>query len=165
HLVLSTLHTNNAAETITRLLEMGMEPFSFADSLLCVLGQRLVRTICPKCREPYQPDQAEVDALVGGYGEQEFAALGIGGNGAFPPLSRGGGCEDCNGTGYRGRMGIHELLVASDAIKKLVRTRASVDELKRVATAEGMTTLLQDGILKILSGATDHKQVWSVAMR
>jgi len=164
HLVLSTLHTNSAVETVTRLLEMGMEPFNFADALLGVLAQRLARTICKNCKERYHPSKEEYDTLACGYGEESFHKLGISYDDGFS-LFRGRGCEACKNTGYRGRTGLHELLVVTDEIKRLVQIRATVPEIQRVAIEQGMTTLLQDGILKCIEGWTDHKQVTAVAMR
>lgn len=164
HLVFSTLHTNSAVETVTRLLEMQMDPFLFADALLGVLAQRLARTLCRTCKEPYHPAKEEYDALAYGYGEEAFARLGIGYDENFR-LFRGKGCTTCRQTGYKGRMGLHELLVASEEIKRLIHARAPVPDLLKVAVSQGMTTLVQDGILKSLQGWTDYKQVQAVAMR
>jgi len=164
HLVFSTLHTNSAVETVTRLLEMGMEPFNFADALLGVLAQRLARTICKNCKERYHPSRQEYEALAYGYGEESFQKLGIPYDDGFS-LFRGRGCEACKNSSYRGRTGIHELLVATHEIKRLVQIRATVPEIQRVAMEQGMTTLLQDGILKCIEGWTDYKQVTAVAMR
>jgi type II secretory ATPase GspE/PulE/Tfp pilus assembly ATPase PilB-like protein/GAF domain-containing protein len=163
HLVLSTLHTNSAAETVTRLLEMGIDPFTFADSILGVIGQRLVRTICQDCKERVPAAPEAWDELARGYGEASFAALGVSRDGL--ELTRGKGCDRCNQTGYRGRTAIHELLVATDEVKALLRRRAPAAEIHEIAKSQGMTTLLQDGILKILSGHTDRAQVWATAMR
>jgi type II secretory ATPase GspE/PulE/Tfp pilus assembly ATPase PilB-like protein len=164
HLILSTLHTNSAVETVTRLLEMDMDPFLFADALLGVLAQRLTRTICSKCKELYHPSKEEYDTLASGYGEEAFAQLGIAYNDELR-LARGKGCPACRQSGYKGRMGIHELLVATDDVKRLIHARAPVSEILAVALTQGMTTLVQDGIMKTLQGATDYKQVQAVAMR
>ncbi len=164
HLVFSTLHTNSAVETITRLLEMGMEPFNFADALLGVMAQRLVRTICQNCKEKYQPPTEEYDSLAHGYGGEAFAKLNIPYDNEFF-LSRGKGCDACNQSGYKGRTAIHELLVATDEIKKLIQARSTVQEITQVAMEQGMTTLLQDGILKCIQGWTEFKQVKAVAMK
>jgi type II secretory ATPase GspE/PulE/Tfp pilus assembly ATPase PilB-like protein len=164
HLVLSTLHTNSAVETVTRLLEMQMDPFLFADALLGVLAQRLAQTLCRNCKESYHPSQEEYEALAYGYGEEAFAHLGIQYDDHFQ-LFRGRGCNACRQTGYRGRMGLHELLITTDEIKTLIHSRAQVLELLKVAVAQGMTTLVQDGIRKTLDGWTDYKQVQAVAMR
>jgi type II secretory ATPase GspE/PulE/Tfp pilus assembly ATPase PilB-like protein len=164
HLVLSTLHTNNAVETITRLLEMGMDPFNFADALLGVLAQRLARTICEGCKEKYRPAREEYDELVRAYGEQAFAKLGTAYDKNFF-LYRGKGCEACGNSGYRGRIALHELLVATEEFKRLIHKRVTVAELFSLAVNEGMTTLLQDGIAKTLAGWIDFKQVKAVAMK
>jgi type II secretory ATPase GspE/PulE/Tfp pilus assembly ATPase PilB-like protein len=162
HLLLSTLHTNSAVETITRLLDMGMDPFNFADALLGVLAQRLARTICCQCKEQYHPSKEEYEALAYGYGEDAFAQLGISYDSHFM-LTRGKGCEACRQTGYKGRIGLHELLITTDEIKNLILSRAKMTDLLRVATAQGMTTLVQDGIIKCLQGWTDYSQIKAVA--
>ncbi len=164
HLVLSTLHTNSAVETITRLLEMGMDPFNFADALLGVLAQRLARMICGGCKEAYHPGREELDALAYGYGEAAFQQLEIPDKENLV-LYRGKGCADCNQSGYRGRIGLHELLVVSDEIKRLIHARATVAELWQVAVAQGMTTLVQDGVQKVVDGWTDYGQVKAAATR
>jgi type II secretory ATPase GspE/PulE/Tfp pilus assembly ATPase PilB-like protein len=164
HLVLSTLHTNNAPETIVRLLDMGIDPFSFADSLLCVLAQRLVRSLCGACKEPYHPTAEEFEELARHYGEKAFAELGIAwgeGNTLYRPR----GCPACNNTGYRGMLGVFELLVATDNIKQMIISRKSIAAIRRVAAGEGMTTLLQEGILRVLRGETDLIEVLSICMR
>jgi type II secretory ATPase GspE/PulE/Tfp pilus assembly ATPase PilB-like protein len=163
HLVLSTLHTNNAPETIVRLLDMGIDPFAFADSLLCVLAQRLVRSLCVTCKEPYHPEEEEYRDLAHHYGEKEFAALNIDHDSL--KLFRPKGCQECNGTGYRGMMGIFELLMATDNIKHMITNRKSIAAIRKTATSEGMRTLLQSGILKILRGETDLIEVLSVCIR
>jgi type II secretory ATPase GspE/PulE/Tfp pilus assembly ATPase PilB-like protein len=164
HLVFSTLHTNNAVETVTRLLEMGMDPFNFADALLGIIAQRLVQTICIDCKERYHPPKEEYDALAYGYGEEAFAKLGIPYDDNFF-LYRGKGCDSCNKTGFKGRTGLQELLVASDELKKLIQSRATVDQLLKIAVEQGMTTLLQDGIIKSIQGWTDYRHVKAVAMK
>jgi type II secretory ATPase GspE/PulE/Tfp pilus assembly ATPase PilB-like protein len=164
HLVLSTLHTNSAVETVTRLLEMDIDPFNFADSLLGVLAQRLARTLCRECRESYHPPREEYDALAYGFGEDSFARLGITYDEKFK-LYRGKGCPSCRDTGYKGRIGLHELLLVTDEIKKLIHTRATVADLFKVARAQEMTTLVQDGVLKVLQGWTDYAQVKAAAAR
>ncbi len=164
HLVLSTLHTNNAPETVVRLLDMGIDPFNFADSLLGVLAQRLVRTLCVKCKEAYHPSLEEYNKIAGFYGAELFEELNAPYDDKFV-LYRPKGCKDCNSTGYRGRMGIHELLAASENIKRQVAKRETVDLLRETALSQGMRTLLQDGISKVISGHTDFKQVLGVCMR
>lgn len=140
HLVLSTLHTNSAAETVTRLLEMGIDPFHCSDALLGVLAQRLLRRLCESCRRPYHPP------------EPELSELGLP---AGATLYRASGCAACGESGYRGRVGVHELLSVNEDIRRLIRARACPDEILRCARAAGMRTLAQDGLSKCLSGATD----------
>jgi type II secretory ATPase GspE/PulE/Tfp pilus assembly ATPase PilB-like protein len=158
HLVFSTLHTNSAPETIVRLLDMGIDPLNFADALLGILAQRLVRTLCKKCKEQYHPTKEEYDEMAESYGREEFDKLNIPYDDNFK-LYQPKGCETCNNTGYRGRMGIHELLVATDDIKRMVQQHEPVEVMRDKAVSEGMTTLLQDGILKALRGLTDFTQV------
>lgn len=164
HLVFSTLHTNSAPETITRLLDMGIDPFSFADALLGVLSQRLARMICQHCKVPYHATREEYEALAHGYGEAAFTQLGIPYSDLFR-LYRGQGCPSCRNTGYRGRIALHELLEISDEIRPLIHGRAPVAKIRQVAQAQGMTTLVQDGVLKVLSGWTNYTQVKAVSMR
>jgi len=164
HLVFSTLHTNGAVETVVRLLDMGLDSFNFADALLAVVAQRLVRCICTDCKQEYHPPQEEFDELVHAYGMDDFQKLGVKYDGNFV-LYRGKGCASCSNTGYRGRSGIHELLVGTEPMKKLIQAKARVTEMVKVAKDEGMTTLVQDGILKIFDGLTDLKQVKSVAIK
>jgi type II secretory ATPase GspE/PulE/Tfp pilus assembly ATPase PilB-like protein len=163
HLVLSTLHTNSAVETITRLLDMGCDSFNFADSMLGVLAQRLCKKVCQGCKEAYQPSQQEYDELAHGYGTDEWAKIGI----ARPGLQlyRGRGCELCNRTGFKGRVAIHELLRGSDELKRLVQSRSKTDTLLRQVKQEGMMTLVQDGIRKVLKGMTTYRQVRAVAIK
>lgn len=163
HLVLSTLHTNSAPETITRLLDMGIDPFSFADALQGVIAQRLARTVCPSCKERYRPSKEEYDALAFSYGEEAFAQLGVPFDERFV-LYRGKGCETCRGTGYKGRVGIHELLVVTDEIRSLIHSHGQVADIRKISQSQGMTLLIQDGILKVLQGLTDYNQVKAVAM-
>jgi type II secretory ATPase GspE/PulE/Tfp pilus assembly ATPase PilB-like protein len=164
HLVLSTLHTNSAPETIVRLLDMGIDPLNFADALLGILAQRLVRTLCKKCKEAYHPDQKEFDEIFESYGGEPFLKLNIPYDDKFT-LYKPKGCDICGNTGYKGRMGIHELIVASDSIKRLIQKHASVEEMRDLAMEEGMTTLLQDGIYKSIQGVTDFKQVRRVCIK
>ena len=164
HLVFSTLHTNSAPETITRLLDMGMDPFNFADALLGVLAQRLLRTLCKECKKPYNPSEEEFKNLVMEYGEEYFKDLDIAYSQDmtfYTPV----GCPTCNNTGYKGRMGIHELLIASDEIKALIQNKARVEEIREQAMKECMRTLKQDGIEKAIKGYTDVKQVRAVCIK
>jgi len=164
HLVFSTLHTNSAPETITRLLDMGIDPLNFSDALLGILAQRLVRTLCKKCKEAYHPSQAEYDELAESYGPESFARLNLPYTDNFT-LYRPKGCDACDRTGYKGRMGIHELLIGSDPIKRLVQKHADIETLRNAAISEGMTTLLQDGIEKAIQGLTDFKQIRRVCIK
>ena len=164
HLVFTTLHTNSAPETIIRLLEMGIDPLNFADSLLGILAQRLVRTLCKNCKEQYHPTREEYDELVVNYGEELFEKLNFPYDDNFK-LSRPVGCRKCENTGYRGRMGLHELLVSSDRIKDLVTKKATIEAIRNVSIEEGMRTLLQDGIEKIVRGFTDFNQVRKVCTK
>jgi type II secretory ATPase GspE/PulE/Tfp pilus assembly ATPase PilB-like protein/tetratricopeptide (TPR) repeat protein len=161
HLVFSTLHTNSAPETITRLLDMKIDPFNFADSLICVLAQRLMKTLCSKCKEPYTPSDEEMQTL-----EQEFGprfgerTADILKNGAV--LHRAVGCSQCN-RGYKGRLGIHELMLNTDTTKGMIKSRRPTEDIREEAITNGMFTLKQDGIMKVLMGLTDMKQVRAVA--
>ncbi len=164
HLVLSTLHTNNAVETVTRLLDLGCDRFNFADAMLGVLAQRLCKRLCESCKEPYLPTRQEYDELVSLYGEQAWPGLGIAYDGGFR-LYRTRGCDRCNHIGFRGRLAIHELLVGSEEIQRLIQMRSKSRELLAAARSQGMTTLVQDGIRKALKGETTVRQVRGVALR
>ncbi len=163
HLVLSTLHTNSAAETVSRLLEMGLDPYSFSDSLLCVLAQRLARRLCSGCKEMYTPDQAELDELIEEYGREAFADTGI--DTSSITLAHAHGCEQCGQSGYHGRLGIHEVLDAGDHLKYLIKRRADTDDIRTQAVLDGMTSLKQDGILKVFQGLTDIHEVRRVCIK
>ena len=163
HLVFSTLHTNSAPETITRLLEMGLDPYSFSDSLACILAQRLARRLCKDCKESFHPSVAEYEELVDEYGRAEFAATGLKYEEAV--MFRGVGCDACGNTGYHGRLGIHELLECTIPLKSLIKRRADADHIREQAAIDGMTTLKQDGILKVLHGLTDIYEVRRVCIK
>jgi type II secretory ATPase GspE/PulE/Tfp pilus assembly ATPase PilB-like protein len=171
HLVLSTLHTNSAPESVVRLLDLGMDPFNFADALLGVLAERLVRRLCTSCRSAYVPPASELEELALEYcsGTPLDPAKTLqgwreehGGAGGKLTLFRAGGCPQCDRTGYKGRMAIYELLVADSAVKRLVQMHAPVNEIASAGLARGMRTLKQDGIEKVLQGVTDMQQVRSV---
>ena len=165
HLVFSTLHTNSAPESIVRLLDMGMDPFNFADAILCIMAQRLVRTLCPDCKKAYNPSQSEYDELVREYEPELFEKrVNIPYSGDLK-LYKPAGCERCNNTGYRGRMGIHELLMGTDPMKVLIQRRAKMEEIRDQAVEDGMATLKQDGIEKIFGGHTDLLQVRKVCIK
>ncbi len=165
HLVLSTLHTNSAPETIVRLLDMDIDPFSFADSLLGILAQRLARTLCPSCKEAYTPSKEEFEEMRQAYGPDQFDKRIVSSLTSDLRIHRSKGCRSCLDTGYKGRIALHELLVGSDEVKRLIVRRAPVEELRNQAIAEGMTTLLQDGIDKVFQGHTDFKQVRAVCIK
>jgi type II secretory ATPase GspE/PulE/Tfp pilus assembly ATPase PilB-like protein len=164
HLVISTLHTNSAVETVTRLLDMGCDSFNFADAMLGVLAKRLCKRICEQCKERYHPARHEYDELVQGYGAGYWEKLGVTYTDEWT-LWRGRGCETCNNTGFRGRVPLHELLVGSEAIKSLIQAKVRTAEILNVAMQEGMVTLVQDGIHKVLQGITTYSQVRAVAMK
>jgi type II secretory ATPase GspE/PulE/Tfp pilus assembly ATPase PilB-like protein len=182
HLVFSTLHTNSAPESITRLLDMGMDPFNFADALLGILAQRLAKRLC-SCKEHYTPSHEELRSFIseyaldlkntkawkddpGGEAQKLFEdwVETYGENGSLK-FYRAVGCDKCNKTGYKGRVGLHELLVADDEVKRLVQERARVADIFVAAVAAGMRTLKMDGMEKIMMGLTDLKQVRSVCIR
>jgi type II secretory ATPase GspE/PulE/Tfp pilus assembly ATPase PilB-like protein len=161
HMVLSTLHTNSAPETITRLLDMDIDPFNFADALLGILAQRLVRTLAKDKKVAYNPTQEEFAELMQEYGLEHWGALGLRYSPDFilhrPP--------DESPSGYKGRMGIHELLLGTDEVKRAIQKKATVEKLRQQAQADGMRTLLQDGIEKAIAGHTDFKQVRAVCIK
>jgi len=172
HLVLSTLHTNSAPETVTRLLDMGMDPFNFADSLLAVLAQRLVRRLCSQCRSSRAATDDEVDELMGDYlhafgadhpsADRDAVMQGWVARHAVDGRLRmhtSPGCKACGETGFRGRAGLHELMVISREMRRLVQTGARAEALQKTALGEGMRTLRQDGIEKVLAGITTIEEV------
>jgi type II secretory ATPase GspE/PulE/Tfp pilus assembly ATPase PilB-like protein len=142
---------------------MGMDPFNFADALLGVLAQRLVRTLCTACKEKYHPTREEFEALVRAY-QGDFGALGLSYDDDFC-LYRPRGCPICGNSGYRGRTGIHELIVGTDDLKSLVQNRAKIEDIRAQALKDGMTTLMQDGIRKVCLGLTDLTQVRKVCIK
>ncbi|HYC37124.1 MAG TPA: ATPase, T2SS/T4P/T4SS family [Usitatibacter sp.] len=183
HLVFATLHTNSAPESIIRLLDMGMDPFNFADALLGILAQRLAKRLC-KCKEAYTPDQTEIKHFVTEYcGElvntNEFKKdLQAGYKKVFErfqkdygfgkpdfKLYKAKGCDACGGTGYKGRVGLHEMLVGTDPLKKLIQEHARVAEMLALALEEGMLTLKMDGMEKVLQGITDMPQIRAVCIK
>ena len=173
HLVLSTMHTNSAVESVVRLLDFGLDPFSFADALLGIVGQRLVRRICTTCRKSHKGSKEEIDSLVSAYCRETDADPAAvlkrwqseygGRNGALT-LYSAEGCDACDRTGYNGRIGLHELLIASPAVKSQIQSKSGVGEITRTAIGEGMLTLKQDGIEKVLQGHTDLRQVRTVCL-
>ena len=156
HLVLSTLHTNSAPETITRLLDLGLDPVNFSDACVGILAQRLIRTLCSNCKEKYIATDTDMAFIKRQYGEQLLAELNL-----PEPLElyKAKGCEECGDTGYRGRTGVHELLGMTPALRSMVYKEASVAEMKQQAMQDGMRTLVQDAIFKVIKGDTDLAQV------
>ena len=162
HMVLSTLHTNTAPETVTRLIDMGMEPFSFSDALLGILSQRLARQLCGKCKVQYDATPDETDEFrryIGVDAVDRATTSGV------LKLWRADGCVECEKTGYRGRLALHELLVNNDEIRAAIQRKATTGEIRDLAQQAGMQTLLQDGVAKCLQGHTDLKQVLAVCSR
>jgi type IV pilus assembly protein PilB len=183
HLVLSTLHTNSAAETVTRLLDMGLEPFNVASALNLVVAQRLVRRVCLRCKTKYDPEEEELAGMKvtheTTFDDLKFTeeALALAVAKAMPeaepflknvtlktkigelPFFKGRGCDDCTGTGLKGRQGLYEVLPMSPQIRKLILQNASATELRDAAIANGMLTLRMDGWLKVLKGITNLEQV------
>ncbi len=152
HLVFSTLHTNDSCGAITRLIEMGIEPFLVASSVIAVMAQRLLRRVCPTCREPYRPSVEEMRQLG-------VSADVLEGHTVYRASS---GCPDCKQTGYRGRLGIHELLVIDDEVRNLTMKAADSSSIRRIAAAKGMTSLREDGAEKVLNGMTTIEEVLRV---
>jgi type II secretory ATPase GspE/PulE/Tfp pilus assembly ATPase PilB-like protein len=165
HLVFSTLHTNSAPESITRLLDMGMDPFNFSDAILGILAQRLARTMCKNCKEPFHPTQEEYDELIREFGGVEKWEKFV--NTPYTKnlkLNKPVGCNKCNNSGYAGRCGIHELLMGTDDQKKLIQVSRPMEEIKAQALKDGMSTLKQDGIRKIFGGNLDLVNVRKVCI-
>jgi type II secretory ATPase GspE/PulE/Tfp pilus assembly ATPase PilB-like protein len=183
HLVFATLHTNSAPESINRLLDMGMDPFNFADALLGILAQRLGKCLCKDCKKPHIATPEEIRLLLAEYSgelmntatwkKDAVAATKALHDDWVKMFAKDGqftlyepvGCEKCSGTGYRGRVGLHELLIGTDPIKKAIQEHARVAELLAIALEEGMHTLKQDGMEKVLQGITDMHQIRAVCIK
>jgi type II secretory ATPase GspE/PulE/Tfp pilus assembly ATPase PilB-like protein len=165
HLVLSTLHTNTAPETVTRLLEMDIDPFAFGDALLGVLAQRLARRLCRGCRKPRPTTPDETAWIVESLGGPDRTQALLHRPATRLELWEGTGCSECGNTGYVGRIALHELLVADDELRHAIVSRAPIATLRQLAMAGGMATLMQDGIAKAVAGETDLRQVKSVCAR
>ena len=163
HLVFSTLHTNSAPETITRLLDMGLNPLNFSDAFLGVMAQRLTRRLCTNCREEEPVTKDDFEAITDDYGKKFFGNSGIEYEDGMT-LYKAGGCDTCSGTGYRGRMGIHELMEGTAKIKLMIKKQAGTEQLFEQAMKEGMSTLKQDGIMKVFQGQTDLAEVRRVCI-
>jgi len=162
HLVFSTLHTNSAPETVVRLMEMGMDPLSFADAFLGILAQRLARRLCGKCSRPYHPEKEEYEELVRAYNPDYFSRHGMPEYSESLTLMKKTGCKGCDGSGYKGRLALHELLIGEESIKVAVKRSTPLEELQVLAIDDGMRTLKMDGIQKIFDGLTDLEQVLKV---
>jgi type IV pilus assembly protein PilB len=154
HLVLSTLHTNDAPSAVTRLIEMGIEPFLVGSAMDCVLAQRLARRLCPKCKQPYQPTAAALQA----------AGVNLEPGLEIPRIYRAVGCSVCSRTGYKGRVALHEVLPITERIERLAVERASSAQIATAAREEGMQTLRQDGLAKVLAGVTSLDEVLRVVV-
>ena len=163
HLVFSTLHTNSAPQTVTRLLDMGLNPLNFSDAFLGVLAQRLIRRLCKSCKKEYHPNEEEFQDIVKYYGEKEFPVLGIEYDKDLL-LYKTVGCEVCNGTGYRGRSGVHEMMEGTKTIKRMIKNEATSEELFIRSAKEGMATIKQDGVSKVFQGMTDIKEIQRVCL-
>jgi type II secretory ATPase GspE/PulE/Tfp pilus assembly ATPase PilB-like protein len=164
HLVLSTLHTNSAVETVTRLLDMGCDPFNFADTMLGVLAMRLCKQLCPHCKEPYRPAKQDYEMLVHELGRSCWDGQAVPSR-EDCTLYRQRGCAACNSSGFKGRVALHELLIGTEELKHLIQSKARTTELLNVALKGGMVTLLQNGLMKVLKGITTHRQVRAVATK
>ncbi len=164
HLVFSTLHTNSATETVVRLVEMGMDPYNFANALIGILAQRLARRLCNNCRETYQPTTEDLELLAHAYSEEFYQQHELPSSPEGLTLYRKVGCEQCNQTGYRGRISIHELLPTSELVRRAIKEGMPLEELRDLAIENGMRTLMMDGVAKILAGHTDLEQVLRVCM-
>ena len=160
HLVLSTLHTNSAPETITRLLDLGLDPVNFSDACVGILAQRLIRTLCGKCKEKYVASETDMAFIERQYGKEQMHELNLS---SAPELYKAKGCSECGNTGYKGRTGVHELLGMTPELRSLVYKESSVAQMKKQATDDGMRTLAQDAIFKVLKGDTDLVQVQIVS--
>ena len=163
HLVLSTLHTNSAAETVTRLLDLGLDRINFSDAMLGILAQRLIRVFCT-CRTPYTPKEQEYQKMRAAYGPEAFDQ-NIGLSRSDMKLNKKGRCEACGGTGYKGRTGVHEILVSNAEMRHMINQGASIAEMQTQAIKDGMHTLFQDGVEKIIAGQTDFTQLLAIATR
>jgi type IV pilus assembly protein PilB len=150
HLVFSTLHTNDAPSAITRLVDIGVQPFLVASSVIAIMAQRLVRIVCPKCKAPDQPSNSELKAS--GLTPEQIKSANF---------MRGRGCAHCNHTGYRGRLGIFEMMRLNAAIREMTFKREPTQTIRRQARLLGMRTLLEDGLQKALKGITTLEEVLS----
>lgn len=153
HMVFSTLHTNDAPSAVTRLLDLGIEPYLAGSSLLAVLAQRLVRKICPHCKSPCHTTQAEQELLQELVSDHESSAT-----------YHGKGCEQCRGTGYRGRLGVFELLTIDDQVQSLITQRTNAAQIRTIALKNGMMPMRTDGLQKVLFGKTTIEEIARVTV-
>jgi len=154
HMVLSTLHTNDAASTPLRLVEMGVEPFLVTSALDCVVAQRLARRLCDKCKDPYQPSEAELREA--GWPMEDLHGV------EWPTLHRHVGCSACGRTGYKGRFALHEVMLVTEEIERLIIERRSTEDLQKTAEMQGMLTLRGDGLRKAGMGLTSLEEIFRV---
>ncbi|HKY72678.1 MAG TPA: GspE/PulE family protein [Nitrospira sp.] len=165
HLVLSTLHTNSAVETVIRLLDLGCDAFNFADAMQGVLAKRLCKRLCTHCKDTYRPSAQEYEKMLREFGPASWETMTLPAYDDGFTLSRGRGCDHCHQTGFRGRVALHELLRGTEEMKSLIQNRAKTAEMISLAKKEGMISLMQDGILKTLAGLTTYEQVRAVALK
>jgi len=154
HMVLSTLHTNDAASTPLRLVEMGVEPFLVTSALDCVVAQRLARRLCDKCKDPYQPSEAEL--MEAGWPMEDLDGV------EWPTLYRHVGCTACGRTGYKGRFALHEVMLVTEEIERLIIERRSTEDIQKTAEMQGMITLRADGLRKAADGRTSLEEIFRV---
>jgi type IV pilus assembly protein PilB len=155
HLVLSTLHTNDAATTPQRLVEMGVEPFLVGSAIDCIVAQRLARRLCDKCKEAYTPTMGELQSL-------NWDSEALGEISELPELFRPVGCGACGKTGYHGRFAIHEVLSVSEEVERIIVERGHSEDIKKVAVAQGMMTLRQAGLAQVCNGLTSVEEILRV---
>ena len=142
---------------------MELDPFNFSDAILCILAQRLARRLCADCKQEYKPSDKEIEDITLEYGVEDFKRTGI--NPSDIRLYKANGCPRCGDSGYKGRLGLHELLLGTDAMKALIKRKSEIELIRKQAVADGMTTLKQDGILKCIQGLTDLKEVRKVCIK
>ncbi|MBU5635465.1 Flp pilus assembly complex ATPase component TadA [Geomonas sp. Red69] len=164
HLVFSTLHTNSAPEAAVRLIEMGMDPFNFSDALLGILAQRLAKRLCPKCKKPARDQRQRYDDALASLRQIAGDNIELLADFKDANFMKAVGCDECGGTGYKGRLALHELMVGTETVKSAIRRGVGMDELRSIAMDEGMWTLKMDGLMKVLQGETDLEQILKVCM-
>jgi type II secretory ATPase GspE/PulE/Tfp pilus assembly ATPase PilB-like protein len=160
HVVFSTIHTNNAPETLVRLVEMGMDPISFSEAIAAVIAQRLVRTLCIECKKKIKPNKELLEKLKMAYGPEWFEKHGM--ETEKQALRQKVGCKECDQIGYRGRIAIFEMLKVTDRIRKGIKDKASTEELRQMSMEDGMRTLRMDAVEKIFQGVTELDEILRV---